>query len=54
MWRGAVLSLLLTGLALAYRQQTVGVRGRLLCGNASLPDTAVKLWNNNKLGGGAG
>uniref|UniRef100_A0A915PW29 Transthyretin/hydroxyisourate hydrolase domain-containing protein n=1 Tax=Setaria digitata TaxID=48799 RepID=A0A915PW29_9BILA len=39
-----------TTTVLAFRQQFVGVRGQLICGNQNLSNTQVKLWNKNKIG----
>ncbi|KAI6191705.1 hypothetical protein M3Y97_00256700 [Aphelenchoides bicaudatus] len=45
-----VISFVLINLAFAFRQQSVGVRGRLMCGNQPLANTQIKLWNKNKIG----
>uniref|UniRef100_A0AC35TP19 Transthyretin-like family protein n=1 Tax=Rhabditophanes sp. KR3021 TaxID=114890 RepID=A0AC35TP19_9BILA len=31
-------------------EQTVGVRGRLMCGTSALANTKIKLWNKHKIG----
>ncbi|VDN08377.1 unnamed protein product [Thelazia callipaeda] len=33
-----------------FRQQSIGVLGRLVCGNQSLAKTQVKLWDKNLIG----
>ncbi|GMR36908.1 hypothetical protein PMAYCL1PPCAC_07103, partial [Pristionchus mayeri] len=34
----------------AFLQQSVGVKGKLLCGNHNLAGAKVKLWDKNKIG----
>ncbi|VDD94393.1 unnamed protein product [Enterobius vermicularis] len=46
----ALLLLTIVGTSYAFRQQSVGVYGQLLCGNKTLPNTQIKLWNKNTLG----
>lgn len=34
----------------AYRQQTLGIRGQLMCGSKPLNDARIKVSNKNRLG----
>lgn len=45
-----LLLLAVIGTIQAFRQQSVGIRGRLFCGDKPLSGAKVKLWNKNKLG----
>jgi len=46
----ALLLLVAVSTTLAFRQQSVGIHGKLLCGDKPLVGATVKLWNKNKLG----
>ncbi|VDN21935.1 unnamed protein product [Gongylonema pulchrum] len=34
----------------AFRQQSIGVKGQLVCGSKPLSDARIKVWNKNKIG----
>ncbi|CAJ0934748.1 unnamed protein product, partial [Mesorhabditis belari] len=41
--------LIILSITLAFRQQSVGIIGKLTCGNQVLQDTEIKLWDKNSL-----
>ncbi|VDN87478.1 unnamed protein product, partial [Brugia pahangi] len=45
-----ILAAFSTCYTLAFLQQTIAIRGQLMCGAKALDDARIEVWNKNKLG----